>query len=124
MVATTTSAEVRVRRPRRLTVILGPIASVGVAVTSFNAAAPAVVVPLFGVWLAAFVAGALWSRGGPLMLTALAVTVKLMTVALVVAVLAFHSRIGPQGPLDWIPLGLLNAATGLWFLRLIRGEGK
>lgn len=103
---------------------LGPIASVGVAATSFHAAAPAIVVPVLALWMMAFAAGGLWLSGGPVVLTGLAVAVKLMTAALVVAVLAFHSRIGPQGPLDWIPLGTLNAATGAWFLRLIQGEAQ
>ena len=124
MATTTTRHGVQVRRPRRLTVFLGPIASVGVALTSFHAAAPAVVVPVLALWLSAFAAGALWLRGGPAVLSALAVTVKLMTVTLVLAVLVFHTRFGPQGPLDWIPLGMLNAATGIWFLRLIGGEAQ
>jgi hypothetical protein len=124
VVTTTPRIKLEIRPGRRLTVILGPLASIAVAATSFRAATPAVVVPLTCLWLTAFALGALWPKGGPAVLIALGVTVKLMTVALVIAVLALHSRLGPHSPLEWIPLGMLNAATGIWFLRLIRGEAQ
>ncbi len=113
-----------VPRSRRLTVLLAPPASVVVALTSFHAVDLAVMVPLTTLWLAAFCAGALWRSGGRGLLIGLAATVKVMTLVIVVLRLALHSRIGPQGPLDWIPLGSLNAATGIWFLKVIRGSAE
>lgn len=112
-------------RPRRFTVALGLLASVGVAVTSLRALPPGLLVPLIIVWLSAFAVGALWAGGGPAVLTVLAAMVKAVTVALIVwAVTHPHSPIGPHGALDWVPLGSLNAATGIWLLRVIRHQAR
>jgi hypothetical protein len=35
-----------------------------------------------------------------------------------------HSPIGPHGAVDWVPLGMLNAATGLWLLSVIRHRAR
>jgi hypothetical protein len=113
-----------VPQPRRFTVLLGPLASIGTAATSFHAIAPGLVVPVSAAWLAAFAVGAEWRGGGPAVLTVMACLVKATTVALVVAVLAAHSAVGPHNPLDWIPLGMLNAATCIWFLRLLRHQAQ
>jgi hypothetical protein len=113
----------RLPRPRRFTVVLGLIASVGVAMTSLRAAPLGLLVPVTIAWLSAFAAGGLWARGGPAILTGLAAVVKAMTVALIVwAITRPQSPIGPRGALDWIPLGSLNAATGIWLLRVIRHQ--
>lgn len=79
---------------------LGLLASAGVAATSLRALPPGLLVPLAAAWLIAFAAGALWPRGGPVLLTVLA------------------------GAVDWIPLGALNAATGIWLLRVIRHQAR
>jgi hypothetical protein len=113
----------RLPRPRRFTVVLGLIASVGVAMTSLRAAPLGLLIPVTIAWLSAFAAGGLWARGGPAILTGLAAVVKAMTVALIVwAITHPQSPIGPRGALDWIPLGSLNAATGIWLLRVIRHQ--
>jgi hypothetical protein len=112
-----------VPRPRRFTVVLGPLASVGVAASSLRAAPAALLIPLTAAWLLLFVAGALWHRGGPVLLIVLAGLVKAITAVLIVwAVTHPHSPVGPHGALDWVPLGALNAATGIWLLRVIRHQ--
>jgi hypothetical protein len=101
------------------------VASIGVAVTSLRAAPLVVLVPLTIAWLLAFAAGALWATGGPVVLTVLAAMVKAITVALVVwAITHPQSPIGPHEALDWVPLGSLNAATGIWLLRVIRHQAR
>jgi hypothetical protein len=35
-----------------------------------------------------------------------------------------HSPVGPHIALDWVPLGLLNAGTGLWLLAVIRHRAR
>jgi hypothetical protein len=116
-------ASYRIPRPRRFTVALGLIASVGVAMTSLRAAPLGLLVPVTIAWLSAFAVGGLWARGGPAVLTGLAAAVKAITVALIVwAITRPQSPIGPHGALDWIPLGSLNAATGIWLLRVIRHQ--
>lgn len=113
----------RIARPRRFTVALGLIASIGVAMTSLRAAPLGLLVPVTTAWLSAFAVGGLWARGGPAVLTGLAAAVKAITVALIVwAITHPQSPIGPHGALDWVPLGSLNAATGIWLLRVIRHQ--
>jgi len=51
--------------------------------------------------------------------------VVVLVIALIVwAVTHPHSPIGPHGLVDWIPLGMLNAATGLWLLAVIRHRAR
>lgn len=101
------------------------LASVGVAATSLRAAPLELLVPLGGLWLLLFAAGALWRRGGPTVLVVAAVLVKAITAALVVwAITHPHSPIGPHDAIDWVPLGSLNAATGIWLLRVIRHQAR
>ncbi len=76
-------------------------------------------------WLAGIAAGALAPRRGPMILTVIASLTKTATVVLVVWAISHpHSPVGPHGPLDWIPLGSLNAATGLWLLAVIRHRAR
>jgi hypothetical protein len=96
-----------VPRPRRFTVALGLLASVGVAASSLRAAPPALLVPLTILWLLVFAVGALWLRGGPVVLTVAAAMVKAITAALIIWAITH-------------PLGSLNAATGIWLLHVIR----
>jgi hypothetical protein len=111
--------------PRRFTVALGLLASAGVAASSLRAAPPALLVPLTILWLLVLAAGALWLRGGPVVLTMAAAMVKAITAALIIwAITHPHSPIGPHDALDWIPLGSLNAATGIWLLRVIRHQAR
>jgi hypothetical protein len=50
---------------------------------------------------------------------------KAATVVLIIwAIFHPQSPIGPHTPLDWIPLGLLNASTGLWLLAVIRHRAR
>jgi hypothetical protein len=112
-----------VPRPRRFTVVLGLPASIAVAATSLGAMSPPLLILLVVLWLAAFVAGAFWTTGGPIVLTVLAGLVKAITIALIVWRITHpNSPIGPHDPGDWVPLGMLNAATGIWFLRVIRHQ--
>jgi hypothetical protein len=114
-----------VPRPRRFTVALGLLASVGVVATSLRTAPPDLLVPLAIIWLSAFVLGALWLRGGPTVLTVAAAMVKVITAALIIwSITHPHSTIGPHDAVDWVPLGSLNAATGIWLLRVIRHQAR
>jgi hypothetical protein len=111
--------------PRRLPVALAIAASAGVFATSPRALPAAVLLPLVAAWLAAFAAGALAPRKGTLILTVLAVLTKTATVVLIVwAITRPHSPVGPHTALDWVPLGLLNAGTGLWLLAVIRHRAR
>jgi hypothetical protein len=111
--------------PRRLPVALAIAASAGVFATSLRALPPAALYPLAAAWVAAFAVGALAQRHGTLILTTLAALTKTVTVVLVVWALSHpHSALGPHGPLDWFPLGLLNASTGLWLLAVIRHRAR
>jgi 4-amino-4-deoxy-L-arabinose transferase-like glycosyltransferase len=111
--------------PRRFPVALALVASTAVFATSLRALPPAILFPLAAAWLGAFVLGALVPRPGPVILTVLAGLTKAATAALIVWALTNpHSAIGPHGPGDWIPLGSLNAATGLWLLAVIRHRAR
>jgi hypothetical protein len=111
--------------PRRLPVALAVAASLGVFATSLRALPAVVLFPLAALWLAAFAAGALAPRKGALILTVLAALTKTATVFMIVwAISQPHSAVGPHGAVDWIPLGMLNAATGLWLLAVIRHRAR
>ncbi|MBO0802514.1 MAG: hypothetical protein J2P25_05500 [Nocardiopsaceae bacterium] len=112
--------------PRRLPVALAVVGSVGVFATSLRALPPVVLFPLAAAWLAAFAVGALAPPGsGPLILTALASLTKVALVAMVVwAITHPHSPVGPHTALDWVPLGMQNAGTGLWLLAVIRHRAR
>jgi len=111
--------------PRRLPVALAIIASAGVFATSLCALPAALLFPLAAAWLAAFAAGALAPWKGTLILTVLAALTKTATVAMIVwAITRPHSPVGPHTALDWVPLGLLNASTGLWLLAVIRHRAR
>jgi 4-amino-4-deoxy-L-arabinose transferase-like glycosyltransferase len=111
--------------PRRLPVALAIIASAGVFATSLRALPAAVLFPLAAAWLAAFAAGALAPRKGTIILTVLAAVTKTATVAMIIwAITRPNSPAGPHTALDWVPLGLLNAGTGLWLLAVIRHRAR
>jgi len=111
--------------PRRLPVAVAVIASAGVFATSLRALPAAVLFPLAAAWLAAFAVGALAPGTGTLVLTVLAGLTKGATVAMIIwAVTRPHSPVGPHTALDWVPLGMLNAATGLWLLAVIRHRAR
>jgi hypothetical protein len=111
--------------PRRLPVALALVGSTGVFATSLHALPAPVLYPLAAAWLGAFIAGALAPRIGTHILTTLASLTKPATIVLAVWALTHaHSPIGPHTILDWIPLGLLNSATGLWLLTVIRHRAR
>jgi uncharacterized membrane protein len=111
--------------PRRLPAALAIVASIGVFATSLSALPVALLFPLALAWLTAFAAGALAPRKGTLILTLLAALTKTATVLMIVWVIARpHSPLGPHTALDWVPLGLLNAGTGLWLLAVIRRRAR
>jgi hypothetical protein len=106
-------------------VALAIVASVGVFATSLRALPAGVLFPLAAAWLAAFAAGALAPRKGTLILTVLAALTKTATAVMIVwAITQPHSPIGPHGAVDWVPLGMLNAATGLWLFAVIRHRAR
>ena len=122
---TSRSAHLAIAPPRRLPVALAIAASVGVFATSLRAVPAVVLLPLAAAWLAAFAVGALAPTKGTLILTVLAALTKTATVVMIVwAVTHPHSPIGPHGAVDWVPLGMLNAATGLWLLAVIRHRAR
>jgi 4-amino-4-deoxy-L-arabinose transferase-like glycosyltransferase len=111
--------------PRRLPVTLATIASVGVFATSLRALPAPMLFPLAAAWLGAFAAAALTPRTGTVILTVLAALTKTATIVLIIwAITNSRSPLGPHSILDWIPLGLLNAATGLWLLAVIRHRAR
>jgi hypothetical protein len=111
--------------PRRLPVTLAIAGSVGVLATSLRALPVPVLVPLAAAWLAAFVVAGLAPREGTRILTVLAALTKAATVVLIVWAISHpHSAIGPHTALDWAPLGMLNAGTGLWLLAVIRHRAR
>ena len=122
---TSRSAHLAIGAPRRFPVALAIAASVGVFATSLRALPAVVLFPVAAAWLAAFAAGALAPRTGTLILTVLAALTKTATAVMIVwAVTHPHSPIGPHGVVDWVPLGMLNAATGLWLLAVIRHRAR
>ncbi|GAB2701063.1 hypothetical protein GCM10010442_18840 [Kitasatospora kifunensis] len=110
---------------RRLPCALAFVASIGVFATSLRSLPAAALAVLAFLWLLTIVAGAFAPRGGPLVLTVLASVTKAATVALAVwAITHPDSRLGPHTALDWVPLGALNAGTGLWLLAVIRRRAR
>jgi hypothetical protein len=111
--------------PRRIPAALAVAASAGVFATSLRGLPAAALFPLAAAWVAAFAAGAFAPRKGALILTVLAAVTKAATVVLIVwAISRPHSPVGPHTALDWVPLGLLNAGTGLWLLAVIRHRAR
>jgi len=111
--------------PRRLPCSLAFAASIGVFATSLEPLPAALLLPLAILWLGLIAAGALAPKRGPVLLTTLASLTKALTLVLVIWALTHpDSPIGPHTPLDWVPLGSLNAATGLWLLAVIRGRAR
>jgi hypothetical protein len=122
---TSRSTRLAVPAPRRFPVALAIAASIGVFVTSLRALPDVVLLPLAALWLGAFAVGALAPRKGTLILTVLASLTKPVTAVLVVwAITHPLSSIGPHGAVDWVPLGMLNCATGLWLLAMIRHRAR
>jgi hypothetical protein len=123
--ATSRSARLTIAPPRRLPVALAIAASIAVFATSLRALPAVVLLPVEAAWLAAFAAGAVAPVKGTLILTVLAALTKTATVVMIVWALTHpHSPIGPHGVVDWLPLGMLNAATGLWLLAVIRHRAR
>lgn len=116
---------VAIPAPRRLPVTLAVIASAGVFATSLRALPAAALFPLAVAWFAAFAIGALDARRGTVVLTVLAALTKAVTAALIVWALSHpNSPVGPHTGLDWVPLGSLNAGTGLWLLAVIQRRAR
>lgn len=93
--------------------------------TKCRALPAAILFPVAAAWLAAFAVGAFAPGKGPLALTVLAALVKAVLAVMVVWVFTQpHSPLGPRTAADWVPLGALNAATGLWLLAVIRHRAR
>ena len=111
--------------PRRFPCALAFAASIGVFATSLAHLRLPVLCVLACAWLGLIAAGAFASRRGPVILTVLASLTKALTVLMIGwSVSHPHSPVGLHSPLDWIPLGSLNAATGLWLLAVIRKRAR
>ncbi|RKR75243.1 hypothetical protein [Frondihabitans australicus] len=107
------------RRFTSLVLLVAGVASMAVALAPLPSP---VLVSLAAAW-AAIVVVAAQASVGPGWLTGVSCIVKAGTL-LLVALLLFDrtSPFAPASGLDWIPLGLANMGSGLWFLRLIRGR--
>src|ERR1700683_1027892 len=122
---TSRSAHLVIAAPRRFPVALALAASVGVFATSLRALPAVVLLPVAAAWLGAFAAGALAPTTRTPRLTVLAALTKTAPAVMIVwAVTHLLSPIGPHGVVDWVPLGMLNAATGLWLLAVIRHRAR
>jgi hypothetical protein len=111
--------------PERIrTALILLVAGVGTLATSFAALPTPVLAVIVAVWCLAVV----WfasPASGTLGFTVLSICVKVPTLY-IIALLIFDptSPIGAQNGLYWIPLGLLNMGSGLWFLSLIRHRAR
>ena len=111
--------------PRRLPCALAFAASIGVFATSLLHLPGAALAAIACGWLGSIAAGALARRWGPVILTVVASLTKASTIVLAAwAITHPHSPLGPHSALAWIPLGSLNAATGLWLLAVIRKKAR
>jgi hypothetical protein len=63
-------------------------------------------------------------RAGRVALTALACAIKAMTVFAIVWAVTHPDGFGPHGFLDWVPIGLANAAGGLWLKSVLFGRSR
>jgi hypothetical protein len=105
---------------RRFTAVVLLVAGVATLATTFAALPAPLLAVLVAAWCAAVIVLA-QSSHGPIGYLVLSICVKATTLALV-ALLIFDptSPVAPQSGFDWIPLGLLNMGSGLWFLKVIR----
>jgi hypothetical protein len=105
---------------RRFTAVVLLGAGIATLATTFASLPAAILAVLVAVWSAAVILLA-QSTHGPTGFLVLSVCVKATTLVLI-ALLIFDptSPIAPQNGLDWIPLGMLNMGSGLWFLKVIR----
>ena len=114
------AAAARVVPERRWAAAIMLVAGAGVFASVFAALPVAALVPLSALWCLVV---AWFSLAGtsPMGFTVIASLVKAGTVFLIVwAVVEPGSAVGIRSGLYWIPLGLLNMGTGLWFLGVIR----
>ena len=109
---------------RGRTAIILLVAGVATLATSF-AALP---VPLLAVLVAGWCVAVAWFAQvgtSTLGFTILSICIKTMTLGVIaLMILDPTSPIGARNGLYWIPLGLLNMGSGLWFLSLIRRTAK
>jgi hypothetical protein len=114
------AAAVLVAPGRRFTGAVLLIAGVATLATSFAALPVPLLAFLIALWSAAVVLFAQANRG-PLGFLVLSICAKAATL-FIIGLLIFDptSTIGAQNGLYWIPLGLLNMGSGLWFLKVIR----
>ena len=107
--------------PRQLVVAVVTIASAAVAGTSFAAAPAWMLLAGAAAWLALLGIAAFGERAGRWALTAVSVLLRLATIALLAWYFARPaSPLGAHDLMSWVPIGVANAASGLWLLRVIR----
>jgi hypothetical protein len=109
---------------RRPTAIILLVAGIATLATTFSPLPIGILAVLIAAWTVAVTVFA-QSEHRPLGFTVLSVCVKVTTLALV-ALLLFDptSPVAPENGLYWIPLGLLNMGSGLWFLKVIRRKAE
>ncbi len=107
--------------PRQLIVVVVTIASAAVAGTSFAAAPAWMLLAGSTGWLMLLGIAAFGERVGRWSLTAVSVILRVTTIALLAWYFARPSSpVGAHDLLSWTPIGVANAAPGLWLLRVIR----
>ncbi|GLZ52082.1 hypothetical protein [Actinomycetospora sp. NBRC 106378] len=62
------------------------------------------------------------TRRGAVLLTGVAVAIKVATVLAVIITIADPTGFGPHSVADWIPIGLANAGGGLWLREVLIGR--
>jgi hypothetical protein len=109
---------------RRATALILLVAGIATLATSFVALPGPVLAIVVGVWCVA-VAWFAQTGTSPIGFTVLSVCVKTMTLVIIaLMILDPASPIGARNGLYWIPLGLLNMGSGLWFLAVIRKRAR
>ncbi|ALE07528.1 hypothetical protein AL755_21975 [Arthrobacter sp. ERGS1:01] len=105
---------------RRWTAAVLLVAGIATLATSFAALPVPILVLVVAGWSVAVMVLA-QSGHGPIGFLILSICVKVTTL-FIIGLLIFDpaSPIGAQNGLYWIPLGLLNMGSGLWFLKMIR----
>ena len=111
----------RAASPRQLVVAVVTIASAAVAGTSFAAAPAGLLLAGAAAWLVLLGIAAFGERAGRWALTTVSVVLRLATIALLAWYFARPaSPVGAHDLLSWVPIGVANAASGLWLLRVVR----
>jgi hypothetical protein len=64
------------------------------------------------------------TRRGAVLLSGVAVAIKVTTVLAVIVMIVDPTGFGPHSVADWIPIGLANAGGGLWLREVLIGRQR